>query len=100
MLGSNLQLQDQHALPISQPGAPRMLLSLKNTHLRGTWVAQWVKLLTLDFSPGHDLMVHGTEPYVGLCADSEEPSGDSLFPPLSAPPHCALRPLPPAASLK
>ena len=28
--------------------------------------------ISLDFSSGHDLMVHGTEPCVGLCADSAE----------------------------
>ena len=34
-------------------------------HYRGTWVAQSVKHLTLDFSSGHD---HGIKPQVGLCA--------------------------------
>ena len=35
----------------------------------GTWVALSVEHLALDFGSGHDLMVHETEPYVGLCAD-------------------------------
>ena len=30
----------------------------------GTWVARWVKRLTLGFSSGHDLEVHGIEPWV------------------------------------
>ena len=40
---------------------------------RGTWLAQSVKLPTLDLSSGHDLMVCEFEPLVGLCADSSEP---------------------------
>ena len=46
--------------------------------MRGAWVAQLVKRLTLDFSSSHDLMVHGIEPYVGLYDDSMEPAWDSL----------------------
>ena len=46
----------------------------------GTWVAQLVKRLTLDFSSGHDLMVHEVEPHIGLCANSTEPHRD-LSPP-------------------
>ena len=49
---------------------------------RGTWVAQSVKHLTLDFGSGHDLMVCEFEPCVRLCADSEEPAWDSLSPSL------------------
>ena len=49
-------------------------------------MAQMVKHLTLGFSSGHDLMVCGIEPYVGLCADSAEPVWDSLSPSLSGPP--------------
>ena len=37
---------------------------------RGAWVAQSVKQPTLDFSEGHDLMVHEFEPLVGLHADN------------------------------
>ena len=38
--------------------------------MRGAWVAQSVKHLTLGFGSGHDLTVCGFEPHVGLCADS------------------------------
>ena len=38
----------------------------------GTWVAQSVKYLNLDSGSGHDLMIHGTEPCIRLCADSAE----------------------------
>ena len=43
-----------------------------------------VRRPTLDFSSGHDLTVHGFEPYIGLCADSAEPSWDFLPLSLSA----------------
>ena len=43
-------------------------------------MAYSVKHLTLDFGSGHDLVVHGLEPHVGLCADSVEASWDSLSP--------------------
>ena len=60
--------------------------------MRGTWVAQSVRPLTLDFSSGHDLMNGEIEPCVGLCADSAEPAWDSLSPSLSVPPllMCSL----------
>ena len=60
----------------------------------GTWVAQLVKRLTLDFSSGHDLTVREIEPRVGLCADTVEPAWDSRSFPLSLPlPHsCSLSP--------
>ena len=45
-----------------------------------------VKRPTLDLGSGHDLVVCGIEPRVGLCADSAEPVWDSL----SAPPQPAL----------
>ena len=48
-------------------------------------MAQSVKHLTLDFGSGHDLMVHGFEPLVGLCAHIAEPVWDSLSLPLSLP---------------
>ena len=35
---------------------------LKEVSSRDTWVAQLIERLTLDFSLGHDLMVHGIEP--------------------------------------
>ena len=65
------------------------LLSLK-INLRGTWVAESIKHLTLHFGTGHDLMVCGFEPCIGLCADSVEPAWDSLSPTLSAPPLLSL----------
>ena len=56
----------------------------------GTWGAQSVKLLTLGFSSGHDLVVLEIKPDVGLCTDSTEPAWDSLPPSLSAPPVLTL----------
>ena len=53
-------------------------------------MAQSVQPPTLDFSSGHDLVVHEMEPYIGLCADSEEPAWDSLSPSLASPPLLAL----------
>ena len=46
-------------------------------------MAQLLKRPTLGFNSGHDLMVCGLEPHVGLCADSVEPAWDSLSFPLS-----------------
>ena len=56
----------------------------------GTRVAQ-----STDISSRGDLMVHGFEPHIGLCADSTEPALDSVSPSLSA-----ARPLVPSLSLK
>ena len=56
---------------------------------RGTWVAQLVKRLTLDFSSGHDLIVREFQPHIRLCIDSEEPVGDSLSFHLSLPLPCS-----------
>ena len=50
---------------------------------RGTWVAQAVKCLTLDFGSGHGVMVQETEPDIGLHTDSTESAWDSLFLPIS-----------------
>ena len=33
-------------------------------------MAQWVNQPTFDFGSGHDLTVHGIEPCIQLCADS------------------------------
>ena len=41
---------------------------------RDTWEAQSVKHLTLGVGSGHDLMVRGIEPHVGLCVDNAEPT--------------------------
>ena len=46
-------------------------------------MAQSVKRLTLGFGSGCDLLVHGFEPHVGLCADNVEPAWDSLSLPLA-----------------
>ena len=51
-------------------------------------MAQLVKGPNLDFSHGHDLVVHGFKPHIGLCADSVEPAWDSLS--LPAPPPLVL----------
>ena len=51
----------------------------------GTRVAQSVKLPTLGFSSGHDLVLREFEPRIRLCADSAEPAWDSLSPSLSLP---------------
>ena len=57
--------------------------------LRGAWLAQSVKRLTL----AHDLAVRGFEPHVGLCADGSEPGacfGFCVSPSLSPSPAHAL----------
>ena len=54
--------------------------------LRGVWVSQSVKHLTLDLGSGHHLTVCEIELWVGFCTDSWEPGWDSLSPCLSAPP--------------
>ena len=41
-------------------------------------MAQAVTHLALDFSSGHDLLVRGIEPRVGLHTDIAEPAWDSL----------------------
>ena len=51
-------------------------------------MAQSVKHLTLGFSSGHHLMVHGFEALIRPCADSTEPTWDSLSPSLSLPLPC------------
>ena len=53
--------------------------------MRGNWVAQSVKHLTLGFGSGHDLMVHEFEP----CTISAGLAWDSLFPSLSLCPSCS-----------
>ena len=47
-------------------------------------MAQSVKHPTLDFGSGHDCMVCGIEPCIGLCIDSREPAWDSLLSSFSA----------------
>ena len=53
--------------------------------LRGAWVAQLVKCITLDCGSGLDLTVHEIELRIRLYTDSMEPAWDSLSPSLSAP---------------
>ena len=48
-------------------------------------MVQVVKHLTLDFGSGHDLVVCGFEPHVGLCADGVEHAWDLLSPCLPLP---------------
>ena len=43
-----------------------------------------------DFDSGHELVVCGFEPLIGLCADSLEPASESVSPSLSAPPLLML----------
>ena len=50
-------------------------------------MVQSVKHLALDFSSGHDLTFHGTEPHVELCAEHGVSLGFSL--PLSLPLLCS-----------
>ena len=45
---------------------------------QGAWVVQSVKCLTLGRGSGHDLTIHGFEPYKGLCTGSVETAWDSL----------------------
>ena len=53
----------------------------------GSWVAQLVKPLILDFGSSHDLTVGGIEPCIRLYADSVDPALLCILSlPLSAPP--------------
>ena len=49
-------------------------------------MTQPFKHLTLDFGSGHDLLVCGIEPRVGLCNDSAGSAWDSVSPSLLHPP--------------
>ena len=63
---------------------------------QGASVTQVVKHLNLDFGSGHNRLVCGIKPHIGLCADSAEPAWDScslsvsLSLCLSAPPPFTL----------
>ena len=59
---------------------------LKKGKLRGTWVAQWVECLTLDFGSGRDLRVMGWSPTPGSVL-SGGPASPS---PSATPPACRL----------
>ena len=63
---------------------------IKNTGSGVACMAQLVKRSILDFSSGHDLMVHEFKPRVRLYTDSTEPAWDSLSLFLSAPPALML----------
>ena len=53
---------------------------------RSSWVAQSIKRPITGYGSGHDLIVHGFEPHIGLCADGVNPAWDSFsLPFLSAP---------------
>ena len=60
------------------PTRPPVLVFNNNSCLRGTWIAPWVKCLTLDFGSGHDLTVREFESRIGLCAGSVEAAWDSF----------------------
>ena len=51
---------------------------LLNKKDQGTRVVQLVQCPTLGFGSGHDLMVQGFEPHVGLRADIAEPAWDTI----------------------
>ena len=51
--------------------------------MKGAWVAQSVKPMTLDFGSSHDLTVREFKPHIGLRADSHEPALDPLSSSLS-----------------
>ena len=65
----------------SEPDMPGMLklsdCAFKTTMIRGMWVAQWVKHLTLDFGSGHDLRIMRLSPTLGSML-SMEPTENSL----------------------
>ena len=63
-----------------------MVICVKLRLKDGTWVAQLINRLTLDFGSGHDLMIGEFKPLMGLRADRVEPVWDSLSPSISAPP--------------
>ena len=54
----------------------QVMSPFKNVATRGTWGAQSVECLALDFGSGHDLVVRGLEPHLGLYAGSAEPAWD------------------------
>ena len=73
---------------------------LKRSKITGApeWLSPWAS----DSSPGHDLMVRGFKPHVGLCADSSEPGACFRFCvslPLYPYPTCVMLCLSPSLSL-
>ena len=61
-----------------------------NIILRGAWVAQSVKHLTLDLSSGYHLTVCEFQLHIRLCVVGMELALDSVSPSLSAPPLLTL----------
>ena len=62
-----------------------------NKNLLG--VPGWLSWLRSDSCSGHDLVVHGFKPHIGLCADSSEPGAcfmDSVSPSLRPSPAHSL----------
>ena len=69
----------------------RQPLSLKKQKSTwGAWVTQSVRCPALGFSLGHDLMVCGFQPCVGLCTDTMKPTWDPLLLPLFLPHLCCF----------
>ena len=50
--------------------------SFSKIDIRGPWVTQSIKCLTLGFGSGHDLIVCGFEPHTGLHAGNAELAWD------------------------
>ena len=59
-------------------------------NFRGSWVAELVTCLTLDFGSGHDLVIRESEPQSGLRPDRAEAAWDSLSPSLCPSPAGVL----------
>ena len=56
------------------------MCNLKHKTDEGAWVSQLVKLQTLDFSSGHDLMLHEIEPMLGSGLIAQSLLGVLSFP--------------------
>ena len=67
-----------------------MFLKNRTGFLWSAWGAQSVKGQTLDLGSGHDLMVHGIEPRMGLYGNGTEPAWNSLSLSLDPYPICAV----------
>ena len=75
----------------SLPGSLYMFSNLKKKKkkVRGAWVTELVKSLTLAFSSGHDPSVVGSSPTSGSLL-SVEPAWDSFSPSPCSPPQLML----------
>ena len=65
-------------------------MAFKNHMVRGAWVAQSVKHLTVDFGSGHDLKVWFMSSSPASGSILMEPAWDWLSPSFSAPPPLVL----------